>query len=101
MTPVVLAPPRDLTLPDEGSVTARGVLSLALRRVMAELCALPRTAPYEPHEAPPVAAMPPAGSVDNRETDGTDSGNIMRWGRSQGAVALPAHSSPTERTTPC
>ncbi len=57
MTPLAMAPPRDLTLPDEGSVTARGVLSLALRRVMGELCALPRTAPYEPHEAPDVAAM--------------------------------------------
>lgn len=54
---MALEPPVDLTIPREGSVTARGVLSLALRRVLGELYTLPRIAPADPDEAPDVAAF--------------------------------------------
>lgn len=37
-----LEPPRDLTLPEKGSTTARGVLSRATGRLLAELAGLPR-----------------------------------------------------------
>ncbi len=48
--PAPLQPPRDLTIPDEGSSTAREVLSRAIRRLLGELRALPRA----------LAAYPPA-----------------------------------------
>lgn len=43
MATQALAPPRDLTIPEAGSRTAREVLGLALRRALGELRALPRT----------------------------------------------------------
>lgn len=49
-SPLALRPPRDLTIPDEGSTTAREVLSLSIRRLMADLRALLRVMPYEPFE---------------------------------------------------
>ncbi len=41
---VEVDPPRDLTIPDPGSTTARAVLSRAMSGLMAELAALPRAA---------------------------------------------------------
>jgi HEXXH motif-containing protein len=50
-----LAPPRDLTIPEAGSRTAREVLGRALRRVLGELRALPRALWVPPAERAEVA----------------------------------------------
>ena len=47
MATPVLRPPRDLTLPDEGSTTAREVLSLSLRQLMIEFRGMLRALPCE------------------------------------------------------
>ena len=48
--PSQLQPPRDLTVPDEGSTTARDVLSRSLRRLMGEWRAMLRATPCDPDE---------------------------------------------------
>ena len=48
--PSALQPPRDLTVPDEGSTTARDVLSRSLRRLMGEWRATLRATPCTPDE---------------------------------------------------
>lgn len=50
-----LPPPRDLTIPDEGSSTARDLLSRALRRLLGEWRALLRATPAAPDERDEVA----------------------------------------------
>jgi HEXXH motif-containing protein len=50
VSPLALRPPRDLTIPDEGSTTAREVLSLSIRRLMGELRAMLRAMPCAPDE---------------------------------------------------
>lgn len=50
--PLTLRAPRDLTIPDEGSTTAREVLSLSIRRLMGDLRALLRAMPCAPDERP-------------------------------------------------
>ena len=50
-SPLALRPPRDLTIPDEGSTTAREILSLSIRRLMGELRAMLRAMPCAPDEA--------------------------------------------------
>ena len=49
-SPLALRPPRDLTIPDEGSTTAREILSLSIRRLMGELRAMLRAMPCAPDE---------------------------------------------------
>lgn len=50
--PLALRPPRDLTIPDEGSTTAREILSLSIRRLMVDLRGLLRAMPCAPEERP-------------------------------------------------
>ena len=52
-----LRPPRDLTIPDAGSSTAREVLSLAMRRVLAEFRRIPAAITPPPDEAADHAAF--------------------------------------------
>ncbi len=49
-SPLALRPPRDLTIPDEGSTTAREILSLSIRKLMGELRATLRAMPCAPDE---------------------------------------------------
>ncbi len=48
--PLALRPPRDLTIPDDGSTTAREVLSLSIRALMVDLRGLLRAMPSAPDE---------------------------------------------------
>jgi HEXXH motif-containing protein len=53
--PPAIPPPRDLTIPDEGSTTARDVLSRSLRRLLGEWRATLRATPAAPDERDEVA----------------------------------------------
>lgn len=55
--PSQLAPPRDLTIPDDGSTTARDVLSRGLGRLLGDLGALGRHAPRNAAGRADVAAL--------------------------------------------
>lgn len=61
-TPPPVPVPHDLILPDEGSHTARDILSLSLRRVMGQLRGILRKAPQEPQEGAEAAAV--LGALD-------------------------------------
>jgi HEXXH motif-containing protein len=50
VSPLALRPPRDLTIPDAGSTTAREILSISIRRLMSELRAMLRAMPCAPDE---------------------------------------------------
>jgi HEXXH motif-containing protein len=55
--PPPLAPPRDLTIPDDGSTTARDVLSRSIGRLLGELAGLGRHAPRDAAGRADVAAF--------------------------------------------